>query len=151
MRRNQYNGMVINNAVYYSAPGFLEEGKAAMEGVGLVAKNEVVEGNEECENGCKDETFADLIEEKGQESSSSSEFVSSETGGLEEHCQSIAEDSSSPPSMGSPVQEMDASNCTSPHGSEDAEKKDFGHENFEIQVSVLPGIQCCVFMCIIHV
>ncbi|XP_057744060.1 rop guanine nucleotide exchange factor 7-like [Arachis stenosperma] len=124
-----YNGMLINNnAVFDSDPGFLEEGKATMEinnsevveGNGEDKKNGVTEVNEECdENGCKNETtFA-------AESSSGSEFVSSEK---EHNGQSSAEEHScSPPSMGSPVQEMDDSNCTqSPNGSsEDEEKKDF--------------------------
>ncbi|XP_061376346.1 rop guanine nucleotide exchange factor 7-like [Gastrolobium bilobum] len=125
-RRTQFNGMVINNSVFYSAPDFLE-GKAAMEGVGSIKKNEVIEGN--CFN---NETFADLIEEK---SSSSSELMPSEMS------QSSAEDSSSSPSMGWPVHEISASNCTSPHAVEDADKKDLGNENFEKQVSVLPELE----------
>ncbi|KAJ1376335.1 PRONE domain [Sesbania bispinosa] len=71
-----------------------------------------------------DETFAEFVEEKGRESSSSSEVLSSEMTGLDEKSQSSGEDSSSPPSMGWPVQEVSASNCTSPHGREDAEKKE---------------------------
>ncbi|XP_027334993.1 rop guanine nucleotide exchange factor 7-like isoform X2 [Abrus precatorius] len=55
-----------------------------MEGVGLVEKNEGFEGNKEWENGCNDKSFADLMKEKGRESSSGSELLSSEMTGLEE-------------------------------------------------------------------
>ena len=37
-------------------------------------KSEGVERSIECENGCSDESFADLIKEKGGESSSNSEI-----------------------------------------------------------------------------
>ncbi|KAJ1411229.1 PRONE domain [Sesbania bispinosa] len=113
-----------------------------MECVDLSEKHEVVtEGNQEWENGCNDESFAEFVEEKGRESSSSSEVLSSEMTGLDEKSQSSGEDSSSPPSMGWPVQEVSASNCTSPHGREDAEKKELGNENFEKQVPVLPALE----------
>lgn len=122
-RRTPYNGMVINNSVFYAEP--------EMEGVGLIENN-----------GCKNETFTDLVEQKGGERCSSSEFLSSEMTGLEEQSQSSAEDSSSPLSMGWPVQEIATSNCTSSHGSQDEEKKELGGEKFEKQGSILPGIQC---------
>ncbi|KAL2320095.1 hypothetical protein Fmac_029064 [Flemingia macrophylla] len=105
-----------------------------MEGVVLVEKNE---GNKELENGCNDKSSADL-KEKGRESSSSSEFLSSEMTELDGQSQGSGEDSSSSTSMWWPVQGISASNCTTPRGSEDSEKKDLGHENFEEQVSVLP-------------
>ena len=102
----------------------------------------VEESNKGSENGAKRETFADLIEEKGRESSFSSEFLSSETT-HEEHSRSSTEDSSSSPSVGWPVQEIAASDCASPHGSEDGEKKHLVLENkeFEKRVSASPGIQ----------
>ncbi|KAK7350086.1 hypothetical protein VNO77_08189 [Canavalia gladiata] len=111
-----------------------------MEGVGLVEKNDVVEGNKEWKLGCDDDkTFGDLIKEKGRESSSSSELLSSEMTGIEELSQSSVEDSSSSsPSMGWPVQEISASNCTSPCGSEDTEKKNLSNGDFEEEASVLP-------------
>ncbi|XP_057458890.1 rop guanine nucleotide exchange factor 7-like isoform X2 [Lotus japonicus] len=84
-----------------------------MEVVGMIEKNEVTEENKECESGCHDDNFSELVEEKSLSSS---------------------EDSSSPSSMGWPVQEVSASNSSS-HSS--AEK--LSNENIEKQVSVLPG------------
>ncbi|KAK7339743.1 hypothetical protein VNO77_20425 [Canavalia gladiata] len=147
LRRIQYHGMVIdNNTLLYASSGFLGEGKvAAMEGLSLPEKSEVVEeSNKVSDNVGKRETFADLIEEKGRESSSSSEFLSSETTGHEEHSRSSTEDSSSPPSVGWPIQEIAASHCESPHGSEDGEKKHLVLENKEFEekhVSALPEIE----------
>ncbi|XP_020228853.1 rop guanine nucleotide exchange factor 7 [Cajanus cajan] len=109
-----------------------------MEGVALVEKNEGFEGNKEWENGGNDKSFADLMKEKGRGSSSSSEFLSSEMTELDGQSQGSAEDSASSTSMGWPVQEIYASNCTTPRGSEESEKKDLCNENFEEQVSVLP-------------
>lgn len=149
MRRIQYHGMVIDTSVVYassssSSSGFVE-GKAAaaaMEGLSLVEKNGVVEECKGSENGGKRGTFADLIEEKGRESSFSSDFLSSETT-HEEHSGSSTEDSSSPPSVGWTVPEIAASDCASPHGSEDGEKKHSVMENkeFKKQASASPGIQ----------
>ena len=104
-------------------------------------KSEGVEGSIECESGCNDESFADLIKEKGGERSSNSEILLSEMTELDGQSQGSAEDTSSSTSMG--FQEMSASNSTSPRGSEDAEKKDLCNENFEEQVSGLSmsGIQ----------
>ncbi|XP_027348869.1 rop guanine nucleotide exchange factor 7-like [Abrus precatorius] len=136
LRRIQYHGMVINNSLLYASSGFLGEGKvAAMEGLSLPEKNEVVEETiKVSENVGKRETFGDLIEEKGRESSSSSEFLSSETTGHEEHSRSSStEDSSSPPSVGWPVQEIAISDCASTHGSEDGEKKHLVLENNELE------------------
>jgi hypothetical protein len=89
-----------------------------MEGVDIIKKNEVNnnEGNKECESGSEDLIFAVLNEQKGVESNSSSSGLLSS----------------------SPVREV--SDCTSPDGSEVEEKKDLGYENFEKQLSVLPGI-----------
>ncbi|XP_027929158.1 rop guanine nucleotide exchange factor 7-like isoform X2 [Vigna unguiculata] len=146
LRRIQYHGMVINNSVLYasssSSSGFVEGKAAAMEGLSLVEKNEVVEEGKGSENGGKRGTFADLIEEKGRESSFSSDFLSSETT-HEENSRSSTEDSSSPPSVGWTVQEIAASDCASPHGSEDGEKKHSVLENkeFKKQVTALPEIE----------
>lgn len=128
--------MVINKqlCVFYKGK------KIAMEGVDLIEENEVhIEGNKE--SGCDDVSFSDLIEEKGGDSSaSSSEMTGNE---LEEKKSqsSDGEDESSTPSMGWPVQEVAASDCASPHGSEDGEKKHMENKEFEKQVSAaLPGI-----------
>jgi hypothetical protein len=91
-----------------------------MEGVDMIEKNEVNsnEGNKECESGSENLIFAVLNEENGVENNSSSSGLLSS----------------------SPVREVSASDCTSPDGSEVEEKKDLGYENFEKQLSVLPGI-----------
>ncbi|KAK7256811.1 hypothetical protein RIF29_30318 [Crotalaria pallida] len=146
LRRIQYHGggMVIDNTVLYASSGFLEQGEEAdsMEGLDLVESNEVVEECKGRENGVKKESFADLIEEKGcDESSSSCELLSSETNGNEEHSQSSTEDSSSPASIGWPVQKTAASNCTSPHGNEDSGKKHLENKEFEKKVSVLSEVE----------
>jgi len=114
-----------------------------MKGEVLIEKSDGVEGDKEWENGRNDKNIADLIEDKGGESSSSSEHLSSEMTELDGQSQGSAEDSSSSTSVGWPVQEISEFNCTSPCGSEDAEKKDMGNETFEEQVPVLPipGIQ----------
>lgn len=91
----------------------MKEGKSAMEVVGMIEKNEVTEGNKECESGCHDDNFTELVEEKSLSSS---------------------EDSSSPSSMGWPVQEVSASNSSSHSSAEE-----LSNENIEKQVSVLPG------------
>ncbi|XP_022633850.1 rop guanine nucleotide exchange factor 7 [Vigna radiata var. radiata] len=146
LRRIQYHGVVINNSVLYasssSSSAFVEGKIAAMEGLSLVEESEVVEESKGTENGGKRGTFADLIEEKGRESSFSSDFLSSETT-HEEHSRSSTEDSSSPPSVGWTVQEIAASDCASPHDSEDGEKKNSVLESkeFKKQVSALPEIE----------
>jgi len=102
------------------------------------------------ENGVgKRETFCDLIEEKGCESSSSSEFLSSENVGNEEHSMSSSTevDSSSSPSLGWNVKEISESDCISLHGSdEDGKKKHLVEEEFVKQVSALSGINFNLFM-----
>ncbi|KAK7294583.1 hypothetical protein RJT34_17472 [Clitoria ternatea] len=142
LRRIQFHGMVINTTtVLYASSGLLGEGKVAAmeEGLTLAEKNEVVEESKGSDNvgKTKRETFADLIDEKGRESSSSSDFLSSETTCHEEHSVSSTEDSSSPPSVGWPVQEIAAPHCARP------EKKHLVLENkeFEKQVSALPEIE----------
>ncbi|KAJ1384290.1 PRONE domain [Sesbania bispinosa] len=132
LRRIQYHGMVINNTVLYASSA------TTMEGLSLAEKNEAVGENK---GSGKKETFADLIGEKGRESSSSSDFLSSETNGHEEQSQSSTEELSSSPSMGWPVREIAASDCTSPHRSEDGEKRHLENKEFEKQVSALPEIE----------
>jgi len=107
-----------------------------MEGLSLAEKNE--------ENGVgKRETFCDLIEEKGCESSSSSEFLSSENVGNEEHSMSSSTevDSSSSPSLGWNVKEISESDC------EDGKKKHLVEKEFVKQVSALSGINFNLCLC----
>ena len=119
-----------------------EKGKAAMKGEALIEKSDGVEGDKEWENSCNDKNIADLVEDKGRESSSSSELLSSEITELDGQSQGSAEDSPSPTSMGWPVRQISESNCTSPRGSEEAEKQDTGNEIFEQDpVLPIPGIQ----------
>lgn len=92
---------------------------------GSAEKNEALEGN-----GVKIETCVDLVEEKGRESSSSSEFLSSETTGLEEQNQSSTEESPSS-TMGWPVNEIDDG---------EKKKKNLDSKKMEKQVSVLSGM-----------
>ncbi|XWS67145.1 hypothetical protein CRYUN_Cryun05aG0262100 [Craigia yunnanensis] len=114
----EYSGMIVNNSVFCASPGLLEEEKAEMEG--LVVKNESFG-----ENGVQMGTFAELLEDKGRESSSSSDFLTSETTGHEEeHSHSSSEeDSVSAPSLGWPVSEnAETDDCTSTNCSEDGKK-----------------------------
>ncbi|CAB4284621.1 unnamed protein product [Prunus armeniaca] len=137
--RLQYNGMVVNNSAFCESPGFIKEGKAAMEG--LVERNEgIIEGKREDFGECLGQvgTFGDLIEEKGRESSSSSEFLTSETTGHEEHSHSSSdEETSSAPSLGWPIQKAEASDCTSQNGSEAAERTHLDDRNLEKQGSTI--------------
>ncbi|KAE9618114.1 putative PRONE domain, WD40/YVTN repeat-like-containing domain-containing protein [Lupinus albus] len=136
-----HHGMVIENTVLYASSGLLQQEKPdSMEGL---LHNTVLYASsvEECkgtENGVKNEIFADMNEEKGCESSSSSELLSFENNGNEEHSQSSTEDSSSPSSIGWPVKKIAASICNSPYGSEDSEKK---HLGFEKKVSVVSEVE----------
>ncbi|XP_019450275.1 PREDICTED: rop guanine nucleotide exchange factor 7-like isoform X2 [Lupinus angustifolius] len=130
LRSIEYNHeMVIDNTVLYAD---------SMEGLNLVENNEAVEECKGKGNGVKNEIFTDLNEEKGCESSSSSELLSFENNGNEEHSHSSTEDSSSPSSIGWPVKKIAASNCNSPYGSEDSEKK---HLGFEKKVSVVSEVE----------
>ncbi|XP_008240123.1 PREDICTED: rop guanine nucleotide exchange factor 7 [Prunus mume] len=137
--RLQYNGMVVNNSAFCESPGFIKEGKAAMEG--LVERNEgIIEGKREDFGECLGQvgTFGDLIEEKGRVSSSSSEFLTSETTGHEEHSHSSSdEETSSAPSLGWPIQKAEASDCTSQNGSEAAERTHLDDRNLEKQGSTI--------------
>lgn len=135
VRKLRYRGrvsngvcLVVNNSVYCASPRDLEEEKVAMEG--LIDKGENFEEKNDGvgKNGGKVEKFVDLVEEKGCESSESSEFLTSETttGHGEEQSRSSSEDSASPSSVGWSVQGKDgAQECVSPNcGKEigDAEK-----------------------------
>lgn len=143
LKRIQFNGMVVINTTLIYAEGKVDS--TTMEGLSLSEKKK--KKNEDNVGGCKRETFADLIEEKGCESSSScSEFLSSENNGNEEHSQSSTEDSSSSPSLTWSVKEISASDCISPLGSEDGKKKiHLVDKGFEKQVSALSGIQCLFY------
>jgi hypothetical protein len=129
----QYHGMVISTMEDLS--------------LSLAEKKELVEENVGCDNGVvgKRGTFSDLIEEKGFcESSSSSEFLSSENIGNEEqhsHSSSTTEEGlSSPLSLRWNVQKISTSDCSSPHGSEDGKKKHLVEKEFVNKVSALTGI-----------
>lgn len=136
--RLTYNGMVVNNSAFCDSPGFIEEGIAEMEG--LIEKIEGVEVKSEGfdETVGKVETFGELIEieEKGRESCSSSDFLTSETTGPEEQSHSSSEASSSPPSLGWPVQKSEAPDCTSQNGTE----AHLGDRKLEKQGSTISGI-----------
>lgn len=108
-----------------------------MKGEVLTEKSDGVEGYTKWENSCNDKNIADLVKDKGRESSSRSELLSSEMIELDD------QNSTSSTSMEWPVQEISESNCTGPHGSDDAEKKNTGSEISEEQDPVLPvpGIQ----------
>ncbi|XP_050213774.1 rop guanine nucleotide exchange factor 7-like [Mercurialis annua] len=113
-KRVHFSGMVVNNSVFGEV---LEEG---MEG--FVEKN-----------GGEVQTFGDLIEVKGRESSSSSDFLTSETTGHEEHSHSSSEEEES---LGWPVKEEEeeeedeededeeeVEDCRSTNGADDSKKK----------------------------
>ncbi|KAK4270386.1 hypothetical protein QN277_023424 [Acacia crassicarpa] len=96
---------------------------------GFTEKNEAMEAKKDEGNGGKIDT--DFVEENGRQSCSSSEFLSSETTGLEEQNQSSTEESpSSASTMGWPVKEID-----------DGEKKNLDNKKMEKQVSVLSEIE----------
>ncbi|OIW01219.1 hypothetical protein TanjilG_10380 [Lupinus angustifolius] len=82
-----------------------------------------------------------MIEEKGCNNSSSSELLSSENTCNEEHSQSSTDESSSPASIGWPVQKIAVSNCNSPHGSEESVNKHLENKEFEKKVSMLPEVE----------
>ncbi|CAL0304464.1 unnamed protein product [Lupinus luteus] len=143
-KRIQYHhSMVIHTTALYASSGFLEQGEEAdsMESLDLAENTEVVEECKGRENGAKNEFFADMIEEKGCNSSSGSELLSSEKTCNEEHSHSSTEESSSPDSVGWPVQKIVASNCTSPHGSEENVNKHLENKEFEKKVSVLSEVE----------
>ncbi|KAF3449042.1 hypothetical protein FNV43_RR09766 [Rhamnella rubrinervis] len=139
----RYNGMVVNNSAFCSSPGFfLEGGKAAMEG--LMGKSVGVEEKVDGFGGKDGEvgTLADLMDEKGRKSSSSSDFMPSETAGNEEHSHSSSEESSSsPPSLGWPVQNAEAKDYHSEDGTEAGERNCLGDRKLEKQSSTISEIE----------
>ncbi|KAF9665129.1 hypothetical protein SADUNF_Sadunf16G0090000 [Salix dunnii] len=144
LKRLQFNGMLVNNSAFCDSPGMvLKEEKGEMEGL--------IEKSNEC-NREKDtnfdekkgevQTFGDLIENKGRESSSSSEFLTSENTGHEEHSHSSSEEeSSSPRTLDWPVQKDEAFDCTSTNGAtDDGEKSNLDDRKLEKQGSSISGV-----------
>ncbi|KAJ6425382.1 hypothetical protein OIU84_026032 [Salix udensis] len=139
LKRLHFSGMVVNNSAFCDSPGVvLKEEEREMEGL--------IEKSNEC-NREKDtnfdekkgevQTFGDLIEDEGRESSSSSDFLTSENTGHEEHSHSSSEeDSSSPRILDWPVQKDEASDCTSTNGAtDDGEKSNLDDRKLEKQGS----------------
>ncbi|KAJ4851130.1 Rop guanine nucleotide exchange factor 7 [Turnera subulata] len=125
LKRLQFSGMVVNNSVFGDSVGFLEEEeKEAMEGF-IEKNNDGIEESEregsETENACEVKTFGEMIEEKGRESSSSSDFLTSENTGYEEHSShcSSEEESSSPAPSSWPTEKTEAPDCASTNGAAD--------------------------------
>ncbi|KAJ6747022.1 ROP GUANINE NUCLEOTIDE EXCHANGE FACTOR 7 [Salix koriyanagi] len=129
--------MVASNSVLCASPGVVlkEEEEAEMEG--SIEKNNRERDTNFGEKKGGVQTFGDLIEDKCRESSSSSDFLTSEATGNEEHSHSSSEeDSSSPPTMGWPVQNDEARDCTSTDGAtDDEEKSHFDDRKLEKQGS----------------
>jgi hypothetical protein len=121
----------------------LKEEKGEMEG--LIEKSNECNREKDTNFGEKKgevQTFGDLIEDKGRESSSSSEFLTSENTGHGEHSHSSSEeDSSSPRTLGWPVQKDEVSDCTSTNSAtDDEEKSHFDDRKLEKQGSSISGI-----------
>uniref|UniRef100_A0A6M2EH88 PRONE domain-containing protein n=1 Tax=Populus davidiana TaxID=266767 RepID=A0A6M2EH88_9ROSI len=139
LKRLQFNGMVMNNSAFCDSPGVvLKEEKGEMEG--LIEKSNECNREKDTNFGEKKgevQTFGDLIEDKGRESSSSSEFLTSENTGHGEHSHSSSEeDSSSPRTLGWPVQKDEVSDCTSTNSAtDDEEKSHFDDRKLEKQGS----------------
>ncbi|KAH8485021.1 hypothetical protein H0E87_026699, partial [Populus deltoides] len=110
LKRLQFNGMVVNNSAFCDSPGVVQkEEKGEMEGL--------VEKNNEC-NREKDTNFGEK-KGHGEHSHSSSE-----------------EDSSSPRTLGWPVQKDEVSDCTSTNSAtDDEEKSHFDDRKLEKQGS----------------
>jgi hypothetical protein len=136
--------MVVNNSAFCDSPGVvLKEEKGEMEG--LIEKSNECNREKDTNFGEKKgevQTFGDLIEDKGRESSSSSEFLTSENTGHGEHSHSSSEeDSSSPRTLGWPVQKDEVSDCTSTNSAtDDEEKSHFDDRKLEKQGSSISGI-----------
>ncbi|KAJ6362952.1 hypothetical protein OIU78_003191 [Salix suchowensis] len=137
LEKLQFNGTVASNSVLCASPGVVlkEEEEAEMEG--SIEKNNRERDTNFGEKKGGVQTFGDLIEDKCRESSSSSDFLTSEATGNEEHSHSSSEeDSSSPPTMGWPVQNDEARDCTSTDGAtDDEEKSHFDDRKLEKQGS----------------
>ncbi|XP_059667870.1 rop guanine nucleotide exchange factor 7-like [Cornus florida] len=134
-RRLHFTGMVVNNTVYCASPCLIE---AKMEG--LVEKREEMEERQDgfSENGHEIEDFVGEIEEEAGECSSSSDFLASEATVNEEQSHSSSEDSSSPPSMGWPIQKTEVPHCASSDVSEEVEKPQRDDRKLEKQGSSMP-------------
>ncbi|TYI65793.1 hypothetical protein E1A91_D09G181400v1 [Gossypium mustelinum] len=143
-QRLEYSGMIVNNSVFCPSPGPFEEQQTEMEGL-VEKEGSFKEKNESfSENGVQMGTFAELLEDKGRESSSSSDFLTSETTGHEEeHSHSSSEEgSASPPSLGWPVKEnAGTEDCTSTNCSEDGKKTPLDNRKLEKQGSTVSEIE----------
>ncbi|TYJ40049.1 hypothetical protein E1A91_A04G113100v1 [Gossypium mustelinum] len=145
LERLDYSGTIVNNSAVPDSPGVLEEKRADMEG--LVEKKERFEEKIKSfgENGVQMGTFAVLLEDKGRESSSSSDLFTSETTvHEEEHSHSSSEeDLYSPPSLDWHGQEIaeteDSSICSS--FSEDRKKTPMDDRKLEKQGSTVSEIE----------
>ncbi|XP_022742047.1 rop guanine nucleotide exchange factor 7-like [Durio zibethinus] len=136
-------GMIVNNSVFCASAGLFEEKKPEMEG--LVDENESFEKRNGSfgEKGIQTGTFAELLEVKVPESSSSSDFMTSETTGHEEeHSHSSSEeDSVSPPSLGWPLAENAETDCTSTTCSEVGKKPPLDDRKLEKQGSTVSEVE----------
>lgn len=152
LERLDYGGTIVNNSAVCDSPGVLEEKRADMEG--LVEKKERFEEKIKSfgENGVQMGTFAVLLEDKGRESSSSSDLFTSETTvHEEEHSHSSSEeDLYSPPSLDWHGQEIaeteDSSICSS--FSEDRKKTPMDDRKLEKQGSTVSGIMTTIRKCL---
>jgi hypothetical protein len=121
----------------------LKEEKGEMEG--LIEKNNERNREKDTNFGEKKgevQTFGDLIEDKCRESSSSSDFLTSEATGNEEHGHSSSEEgSTSPHTMGWPVLKDEAPDCTNTDGAtDDEEKSHFDDRKLGKQGSSVSGL-----------
>ncbi|XP_052175046.1 rop guanine nucleotide exchange factor 7-like [Diospyros lotus] len=121
---------VVNNSVYCASPSPATEAK--------VETNRDLEENKDEICTHRFEGFVGEIEEEGRESSSSSDFLVSEATVNEEHSHSSSEVSSSPPSMGWPVQKPELPHCARSAASEDSEKQHLDGRKLEKQGSSMP-------------
>ncbi|XP_038882074.1 rop guanine nucleotide exchange factor 7-like [Benincasa hispida] len=83
----------------------------------------------------ENETLGHLIEEHGRESSSSSDFLTSETTGLEEHSHSGSEDSSSPSSLSWSTRKVEVPDCIRTNGVVNGDKNHVDNRKLEKKVS----------------
>ncbi|KAK8685351.1 hypothetical protein V6N13_041354 [Hibiscus sabdariffa] len=143
-QRLEYSGMIVNNCVFYPSPGPFEERQAEMER--LVENIGSFEEKDESftENGAQMGTFAELLEDKGRESSSSSDFLTSERTVHEEELShsSSEEGSASSPSLGWPVKEnVGAEESTGTNCSEDGKKAPLDSRKLEKHESTISEIE----------
>uniref|UniRef100_A0A2P2IPM7 Rop guanine nucleotide exchange factor 7-like n=2 Tax=Rhizophora mucronata TaxID=61149 RepID=A0A2P2IPM7_RHIMU len=126
LKRLHFHGMVVNNSAFCDSPGFREEEKAATmedsienDNAGIEEKNKTFDGN-----GGELQSVGELIEDNERESSSSSEFLTSEATGPEEQSHSSSEeDLSSPPQLGWPVKKDEEPDCASSNDAIKDERK----------------------------